>query len=339
MTIISIIIFLFVIICVISLYNRGISLRNFVREAFSTMDVYLKKRWDLIPNLVETVKGYASHEKGLLEEITSLRNQNYTNLSPDEKMELNNKLSLGLSRLIAVAENYPDLKASSNFSELQTQLSQIEDEIANSIALATGTLRIGTTSTSLNGILCEMIEKFSLKYPGVSYEIMTSSNDEIISLLKRGIIDVATLTTPFHPHPDIKTIKSIEIKSILVASPKYADLKNKEITPQMLEKYPFITLSRNMQLREYIEEIFASLNMHIKPKIEIDVATLIIPLLESGLGLSILPRILVDEEIKQGKLIELKPGFDIPDRTINIVYSESYLQTRVTRAFIKEISE
>lgn len=218
-------------------------------------------------------------------------------------------------------------------------LSKGEDEIANSIALATGTLRIGTTSTSLNGILCEMIEKFSLKYPGVSYEIMTSSNDEIISLLKRGIIDVATLTTPFHPHPDIKTIKSIEIKSILVASPKYADLKNKEITPQMLEKYPFITLSRNMQLREYIEETFASLNMHIKPKIEIDVATLIIPLLEAGLGLSILPRILVEEEIKQGKLIELKPGFDIPDRTINIVYSESYLQTRVTRAFIKEISE
>lgn len=122
-------------------YNKCVKLLNYVKEAFSTMDVYMKKRWDLIPNLVETVKGYASHEKGLLEEITNLRSKNYTDLSPDEKMDINNRLGLGLSKLIAVAENYPDLKASSNFSELQAELTHIEDEIANSRKYYNGCVR------------------------------------------------------------------------------------------------------------------------------------------------------------------------------------------------------
>ena len=122
-------------------YNKCVKLLNYVKEAFSTMDVYMKKRWDLIPNLVETVKGYVAHEKGVLEEITALRNTNYTNLSPDEKIDVNNKLAYGLSKLIAVAENYPDLKASSNFTELQTQLSHIEDEIASSRKYYNGCVR------------------------------------------------------------------------------------------------------------------------------------------------------------------------------------------------------
>ena len=79
--IITLIIALFLVVCIIALFNRGISLRNFVREAFSTMDVYLKKRWDLVPNLVECVKGYATHEKDVLERVTQLRNINYSNLT------------------------------------------------------------------------------------------------------------------------------------------------------------------------------------------------------------------------------------------------------------------
>ncbi len=122
-------------------YNKCVKLSNYVKEAFSTMDVYMKKRWDLIPNLIETVKGYVAHEKGVLEEITALRNKNYTNLSQEEKMDVNNKLGLGLSKLIAVAENYPDLKASSNFTQLMGQLSQIEDEIANSRKYYNGCVR------------------------------------------------------------------------------------------------------------------------------------------------------------------------------------------------------
>ena len=113
-------------------YNSFVNLNNMVKEAFSTMDVYLKKRWDLVPNLVETVKGYVKHERGLFEEIVNLRNSSYNKMSLSDKIETNQQLSSGLSKIMAVAENYPDLKASKNFSDLTLQLSTIEDDIANS---------------------------------------------------------------------------------------------------------------------------------------------------------------------------------------------------------------
>ena len=113
-------------------YNMFIRLKNSLNEAFATMDVYLKKRWDLIPNLVETVKGYVEHEKSTFEKVVELRNTAYSNLPSDEKIALNAQLSTGLAKLLAVAENYPDLKANQNFMDLSGQLSQIESDIANS---------------------------------------------------------------------------------------------------------------------------------------------------------------------------------------------------------------
>ena len=117
---------------VLTTYNGLVGSKNIVDEAFSTMDVYLKKRWDLIPNLVETVKGYAKHESETLEKVVALRNGAYNNMSVDEKMEVNKQLSSGISKLIAVAESYPDLKANQNFTDLSKELSKIEEDIANS---------------------------------------------------------------------------------------------------------------------------------------------------------------------------------------------------------------
>jgi LemA protein len=123
---------LLVLIYLIVTYNSFIKLKNVVEEAFATMDVYLKKRWDLIPNLVETVKGYAKHESSLFENVVALRNSSYDKMSLNDKISTNEKLSAGIARLFAVAENYPDLKASQNFLDLSAQLSKVEDEIAKS---------------------------------------------------------------------------------------------------------------------------------------------------------------------------------------------------------------
>ena len=116
---------------IISTYNRLVSNKNSLDESFSTMDVYLKKRWDLIPNLVETVKGYAKHEKNLFKEVTELRSKSYQDLSIDEKNEINKKLTTTLNKLIAVAENYPELKANENFLDLSHELKNTEQDIAN----------------------------------------------------------------------------------------------------------------------------------------------------------------------------------------------------------------
>ena len=112
--------------------NTLIKLSNKVDEAFSTMDVYLKKRWDLIPNLVDVVKGYMSHEKDTLEEIIKLRNCVYDNMDNEQKMAVNSKLIQNVSRLIALTENYPELKASENFNGLSNQLVSVENDIVNS---------------------------------------------------------------------------------------------------------------------------------------------------------------------------------------------------------------
>jgi LemA protein len=123
---------LIIIIGFIAGYNKLVKRGITVDEAFSTMDVYLKKRFDLIPNLVETVKGYAKHESETLQQIASLRGKSYDSMSQEEKIANGTALSQAIPKILAVAESYPELRASENFQQLTSQLSKVEDEIANS---------------------------------------------------------------------------------------------------------------------------------------------------------------------------------------------------------------
>lgn len=117
----------------IYLYNRGIRLRNLVEEAWSGISVQLKRRYDLIPNLVNTVKGYATHEQATLEKVILLRNQAQAvpGTNPEAHAQAETALSAGLRSVFALAENYPDLKANQNFLELQKALSEVEDTLQN----------------------------------------------------------------------------------------------------------------------------------------------------------------------------------------------------------------
>ncbi|HAE60959.1 MAG TPA: hypothetical protein DCG38_01260 [Eubacteriaceae bacterium] len=112
------------------IYNSLVSLRNRVKDSWAQIDVQLKRRFDLIPNLVNTVKGYASHEKETLDAVISARNKFTQATTPSEEMESNNQLTSALSRLFALAESYPDLKANQNFLNLQDELSKTEDKIS-----------------------------------------------------------------------------------------------------------------------------------------------------------------------------------------------------------------
>lgn len=131
-----------VLLYVFTVYNSFVKLNNKLKEAFSTMDVYLKKRWDLIPNIVETVKGYAAHEKDTLKEVIELRNNTYDKMSDDEKIKANEQLSDQISKIIALAESYPDLKANENFRDLSNQLAKVEEDIANARKYYNGVVRM-----------------------------------------------------------------------------------------------------------------------------------------------------------------------------------------------------
>ena len=106
------------------------------------MYVYLKKRWYLIPNLVEVVKGYANYEKDTLNEITTLRTNIYDNMSINKKIDINEQITQNISKIMAISENYPELRASENFLKLSKELTEIEDEIANSRKYYNGTVRM-----------------------------------------------------------------------------------------------------------------------------------------------------------------------------------------------------
>ena len=131
----------------VSAYNGFVRMRNVVEEAFSTMDVYMKKRYDLIPNLVETVKGYAAHEQGTFEKVVQARNVAQNATTVEDKMAAENMLTGTLKSLFAVAEAYPDLKANANFMDLQNQLQMVEVDIANSRKYYNATVKDYNTKT------------------------------------------------------------------------------------------------------------------------------------------------------------------------------------------------
>ena len=129
------------IIAGIAIYNGLVQSKVLVDEGWSGIDVQLKRRYDLIPNLVETVKGYATHEKETFEKIAQLRSAAMSATGIEEKGKLENQLSSTLKTLFAVAENYPELKANQNFLDLQTTLASIEEEIQGARRYYNGTVR------------------------------------------------------------------------------------------------------------------------------------------------------------------------------------------------------
>jgi LemA protein len=114
---------------VVVLYNRLVRLRNRAENSWAQVDVQLRRRWDLIPNLVETVKGYASHERATFEEVTKARTAAQQAQGPEEQARAENMLTAALGRLFAVAEDYPELRATENFQQLQGQLAEVEQNI------------------------------------------------------------------------------------------------------------------------------------------------------------------------------------------------------------------
>jgi LemA protein len=119
-----------VLLWAVSIYNRLVALRNFVKESWSTIDTELRRRYDLIPNIVETVRGYAAHEQGTLTKVIEARNRAVASTgSPESQAKDENILVGALRQLFALAENYPNLKANENFLKLQSELSNTEDRI------------------------------------------------------------------------------------------------------------------------------------------------------------------------------------------------------------------
>ena len=139
-----VILLIVIIIIVVLIFNSFIKSLNRVKEAFATMDVYLKKRWELIPNLVATIKGYAFYEKQTFERVIANRNQ-YDSLNYQEKQKNDSEMESTISAIVALKEAYPELKANENFQKLFKELITIEDELVNARKYYNATVRLFNT--------------------------------------------------------------------------------------------------------------------------------------------------------------------------------------------------
>ena len=133
----------------VMIYNRLVRLRNLCREGWSGIDVQLKRRANLIPNLLETVKGYMKHEKDVFQQVTEARSRALSAQSPAERGKQESALTASLRSLFAIAENYPELKANTNFLELQAQLAELEDEIQKARRYYNATVRDFNTAVEV----------------------------------------------------------------------------------------------------------------------------------------------------------------------------------------------
>jgi LemA protein len=171
-----------VLLAIAGMYNGLITLKNRVDEAMSDMDVQLKRRYDLIPNLVETVKGYAKHEEGTLESVIAARSSAMAVPSSDveQKIKAENELSSTLKSIFALSESYPDLKANQNFLELQRELSDTEDKIMASRRFYNGNVRDFNTKLQVfpTNVINKMLNFSAYKF----YELSDASQRENVSV-------------------------------------------------------------------------------------------------------------------------------------------------------------
>lgn len=168
------------ILWLIGVYNGLVRLNNKTKEAWSDIDVQLKRRHDLIPNLVETVKGYAKHESATFQKVTEARNMAINAKTPSEKAEAENMLMGTLKSLFAVAENYPELKASQNFTGLQDELSNTEEKIQASRRFYNGNVRDFNTKIEVfpNNIVAGMLNFKKYDY----YEVANAKERENVKV-------------------------------------------------------------------------------------------------------------------------------------------------------------
>jgi LemA protein len=161
----------------VATYNKLVKLRNMKEEGWSGIDVQLKRRSDLVPNLIATVKGYMVHESDVLQGVTELRSRAKAAKNPADKMKAESAFGLGIGRLIAVAESYPDLKANVNFLELQKELNQIEEQLQMARRYYNGTVR--NLNTAIEVFPNSVIAKRYNFVPGEYFEIEDPREREV----------------------------------------------------------------------------------------------------------------------------------------------------------------
>lgn len=220
-----------------------------------------------------------------------------------------------------------------------SQILKGEDEISHSISVENGTIYIGITVTALYGFLFNMLDKFHLKHPNVKFKINTGSNNGTIEKLKTGIFDIAFVSTPCNTNKSLNTVTVRTFNDILIAGNNFSHLKNKTLSLNEIKNFPFVCLRHSMQLRQFIDDIFAENDISLTPDIEADSADLLVPMISHNFGLGFVPQDMAEGAIKRGEVFKVNLDLDLPKRSICMVTDPRHPQTNASREFVKLITK
>lgn len=219
-----------------------------------------------------------------------------------------------------------------------SQLLKAEDEVSRSVSPEGGTIYIGATITALYGYLFEVLNDFHEVHPKVKFKITTGSSDSTIEKLKNGIVDLSFVTTPFKSSNHFSTLKMREFNDILIAGNRYSSLKDKTLKLEDLSDYPLICLEEGMQLREFIDDIFAEKNLPFAPEIEPDSANLIVQMVRHNYGLGFVPQSMAEEEIGRGEVFKVNLERELPPRHICLITDPHHPMTSAARELVRMIN-
>ena len=218
-----------------------------------------------------------------------------------------------------------------------SQILKGEDEISHSISAENGTIYIGATVTALYGFLFGVLDDFHSKHPGVKFKINTGSSNGTIEKLRTGIFDIAFVSTPCNTGKSLNTVTVRSFNDILIAGNSFAELKNKTLSLHEIKNYPFVCLRHSMQLRQFIDDIFAENEIALSPDIETDSADLLVPMISHNFGLGFVPQDMAQEAVGRGEVFKVGLEKELPPRNICMITDPHHPQTKASREFTKLI--
>jgi len=216
-------------------------------------------------------------------------------------------------------------------------LIKAEEELNQLVNFDGGTVFIGTTITALNCYLFEFLNVYRKRYPKVKLKIQTSSTDKIVDLLRSGSVDVAFVTTPCNVVQPMTVTEILRFNDILIGGRQYAHLTEHELGMTDLQRYPFITLYKKMQLRQFLDGIFYAHGITLAPDFEADGADLMISMVANGWGLAFAPEPMTLEKRESGELIKLPFKDKLPERKVCLVQNPQHPQTHALREMCRMV--
>lgn len=220
-----------------------------------------------------------------------------------------------------------------------SQLVKGEDEVRRTIDVETGTIYIGASVTSLHEFLFDFINLFRSKHPNVKLKINTGSNNSTIERLKSGMVDLAFVSTPCNLSKSLQLLKVKSFSDILIAGNSFSYLKDKMIELKDLKDYPIVSLRHSMQLRQFLDDVFAKNDLIITPDIEADGADLLVPMISHNLGLGFVPQSMAQPAITRNEVFPVPLDYKMPNRHICMIIDPHHPQTNASRELYRMIAD